>query len=138
MRTSTAMAAAYALTTNVMATTTTATRTEAGVRPPTVGDLPCLGHTSSTRLFHSVSVLRPQSRNTTGKRTPASGSRTIAWPVEQGEPITLYLADSARAWLEHLPPRRIDSWAQLHDVFIGNFLGTYICPENPWDLRNCK
>jgi hypothetical protein len=52
--------------------------------------------------------------------------------------MTLYLADSARAWLEHLPPRRIDSWAQLRDVFIGNFQGTYVCPENTWDLRNCK
>ena len=29
--------------------------------------------------------------------------------------LPLYLADSARTWLEHLPPGKIDSWAQLRD-----------------------
>jgi hypothetical protein len=52
--------------------------------------------------------------------------------------LPLYLADSARAWLEHLPPRRINGWPDLRDVFIGNFQGTYVRPGNPWDLRNCK
>jgi hypothetical protein len=52
--------------------------------------------------------------------------------------LPLYLADPARAWLEHLPAGRIDSWADLRDVFIGNFQGTYARPGNPWDLRSCR
>jgi hypothetical protein len=35
--------------------------------------------------------------------------------------LPLFLADSARAWLEHLPPRRIRDWADLVRVFVGNF-----------------
>jgi hypothetical protein len=33
----------------------------------------------------------------------------------------LYLADSARTWLEHLPPNRIQRLADLEEVFVGNF-----------------
>jgi hypothetical protein len=35
--------------------------------------------------------------------------------------LHLFLADSARALLEHLPPRRISDWADLVRVFVGNF-----------------
>jgi hypothetical protein len=35
--------------------------------------------------------------------------------------LPLFLADSARAWLEHLPIRRIHNWADLIKVFVGNF-----------------
>ena len=24
------------------------------------------------------------------------------------------------------------------EIFVGNFLGTYKCPGNPWDLKNCR
>jgi hypothetical protein len=35
--------------------------------------------------------------------------------------LPLFLANSVRAWLEHLPPRRIRDWADLVRVFMGNF-----------------
>ena len=35
--------------------------------------------------------------------------------------LPLFLADSARTWLEHLPPNRIHSWADLKEIFVGNF-----------------
>jgi hypothetical protein len=43
-----------------------------------------------------------------------------------------------RAWIEHLPTGYIDSWSDLHRVFVGNFQGTYVRPSNSWDLRNCR
>ena len=52
--------------------------------------------------------------------------------------LRLYLADSARSWLEHLPPNQIYCWADLREVFVGNFQGTYLRPGNPWDLRSCR
>jgi hypothetical protein len=50
----------------------------------------------------------------------------------------LYLADSACTWLEHLPNNEIRCWADLKEIFMGNFQGTYVHPENPWDLKNCR
>ena len=50
--------------------------------------------------------------------------------------LPLFLADSARAWLEHLPSNAIQSWADLKEIFVGNFQGTYKHPRNPWDLKN--
>ena len=35
--------------------------------------------------------------------------------------LPLFLADSARTWLEHLPPNRIQSWADLKEIFMRNF-----------------
>jgi hypothetical protein len=35
--------------------------------------------------------------------------------------LPLYLAESAQAWLEHLPANNINSWADLKHIFIGNF-----------------
>ena len=35
--------------------------------------------------------------------------------------LPLFLADSARAWLEHLPSNGIQSWADLKEIFVGNF-----------------
>ena len=52
--------------------------------------------------------------------------------------LPLFLADSARAWLQHLPSNAIQSWADLKEIFVGNFQGTYKCPGNPWDLNNCR
>ena len=49
----------------------------------------------------------------------------------------LFLADSARTWLEHLSPNRIQSWANLKEIFVENFQDTYKRPVNPWDLKNC-
>ena len=52
--------------------------------------------------------------------------------------LPLFLADSARAWLEHLPSNAIQSWADLKEIFVGNFQGTYKRLGNPWDLKNCR
>ena len=52
--------------------------------------------------------------------------------------LPLFLADSGRTWLEHLPPNRIQSWANLKEIFVGNFQGMYKHPRNPWDLKHCQ
>jgi len=52
--------------------------------------------------------------------------------------LPLHLADSARAWLEHLPERLIHGWADLVRIFVRNFQGTYVNPGNSWDLRSCR
>jgi hypothetical protein len=51
--------------------------------------------------------------------------------------LPLHLADSARTWLEHLPPRQIHRWDDLVLTFVGNFKGTYVRPWNSWDLWAC-
>jgi hypothetical protein len=35
--------------------------------------------------------------------------------------LPLFLPDLARTWLEHLLPDQIQSWADLKEVFVGNF-----------------
>ncbi|RLN08232.1 hypothetical protein C2845_PM11G00090 [Panicum miliaceum] len=52
--------------------------------------------------------------------------------------LPLFLADSARAWLEHIPSGRIRSWNDLREIFVGNFQGTYMRPGNSWDIRSCR
>lgn len=52
--------------------------------------------------------------------------------------LPLYLADSAHTWLEHLPANQIHDWADLREIFVGNFEGTYERPGNLWDLKNCQ
>jgi hypothetical protein len=49
--------------------------------------------------------------------------------------LLIYLAESAIAWLDHLPRNTINNWDDLWEVFIGNFQGTYVHPGNPWDLK---
>jgi len=45
--------------------------------------------------------------------------------------LPLFLADSARTWLEHLPPNRIQSWVDLKEIFVENFQGTYAARGTP-------
>jgi hypothetical protein len=52
--------------------------------------------------------------------------------------LPLYLGDSARTWLEHLPCDKIQDWTDVRLVFVGNFQGTYARPSKQWELRNCK
>jgi hypothetical protein len=52
--------------------------------------------------------------------------------------LHIYLSDSARAWLDHLPRNVIDDWEDLNKVFTGNFHGTYVQPRNPYDLKSCQ
>jgi hypothetical protein len=35
--------------------------------------------------------------------------------------LPIYLADSARAWMDHLPRNIIDSWDDLQEIFTSNF-----------------
>jgi hypothetical protein len=49
-----------------------------------------------------------------------------------------FLSDTARAWLEHLPPGQISNWDDLVQAFAGNFQGTYARPGNSWYLRSCR
>jgi hypothetical protein len=52
--------------------------------------------------------------------------------------LPIYLTDSTRAWLDHLSRNMIDSWEDLKEIFTGNFQGTYVRPDNPWDLKSCR
>jgi hypothetical protein len=52
--------------------------------------------------------------------------------------LPLFLSDTARAWLEHLPPTQISNWDDLVKAFAGNFQVTYVCPGNSWDFRSCR
>jgi hypothetical protein len=52
--------------------------------------------------------------------------------------LPLYLGDSTRTWLEHLPRDKIQDWTDLRRVFIGNFQGMYMLPGKQWELCNCK
>jgi hypothetical protein len=44
--------------------------------------------------------------------------------------LPLFFSDTARAWLEHLPPGQISNWDDLVQAFAGNFQGTYVRPGN--------
>jgi hypothetical protein len=65
---------------------------------------------------------------------PAGGATTDEVIIPN---LPLHLADSARTWLEHLPPSQINNWDDLVRTFVENFQGTYVRPENSWDLRAC-
>jgi hypothetical protein len=52
--------------------------------------------------------------------------------------LPLYLGDSARTWLEHLPRDKINDWIDLCGVCVGNFQGTYMRPGKQWELHNYK
>jgi hypothetical protein len=52
--------------------------------------------------------------------------------------LPLYLGDSARTWLGHLPRDKIHDWTDLRRVFISNFQGTYMRPCKQWELCNSK
>jgi hypothetical protein len=51
--------------------------------------------------------------------------------------LPIYLADSTRVGLEHLPRNMIDNWEDLKEIFTSNFQGRYVRPRNPWDLKSC-
>lgn len=40
--------------------------------------------------------------------------------------LPLFLADLARAWLEHLPSDWIRNWLDLQNIIVGNFQATYM------------
>jgi hypothetical protein len=52
--------------------------------------------------------------------------------------LPLYLVNSARAWLDHLPKNVISGWDDLQEIFTSNFQGMYVRPSNPWDLKGCR
>jgi hypothetical protein len=59
------------------------------------------------------------------------------WVVEMDDDLfiiqflPIYIADTAMAWLNHLPRNMIDSWEDLKKIFTGNFQGTYLQSGNP-------
>jgi hypothetical protein len=42
--------------------------------------------------------------------------------------LTIYLVDTSRDWLDHLPKNSIDCWEDLKEIFTSNFQGTSSCP----------
>jgi hypothetical protein len=40
--------------------------------------------------------------------------------------LPMYLADTTRAWLNHMPRNSIDYWEDLKETFTGNFQGTFV------------
>jgi hypothetical protein len=52
--------------------------------------------------------------------------------------LPIYLADSSRVWLDHLPRNIINSWDDFREIFTSNFQGTYMRPGNPWDLKGYR
>jgi hypothetical protein len=52
--------------------------------------------------------------------------------------LPIYIANTTRAWLDHLPRNSIDSSEDLKETFIGNFQGTYVQPGNTLDLKGCR
>jgi hypothetical protein len=52
--------------------------------------------------------------------------------------LPLFLSDTARAWLEHLPPGQISNSDDLVQAFADNFQGMYVRPGNSWDLQSCR
>jgi hypothetical protein len=52
--------------------------------------------------------------------------------------LPIYLADTSRSWLYHLPNDSIDGWEDLKEVFTGNLKGIYVRPGNLWDLKGCR
>jgi hypothetical protein len=44
--------------------------------------------------------------------------------------LPIYLADSTKAWLDHLLRNVIDSWDDLREIFAGNFQSTYMHLRN--------
>jgi hypothetical protein len=51
--------------------------------------------------------------------------------------LPIYLADSARAWLDHLPRSIIYSWYDLREIFTDSFQCTYMHIGNPWNVKGC-
>jgi hypothetical protein len=51
--------------------------------------------------------------------------------------LSIYLANTARAWLYHLSRNLIDCWEDLTEIYTGMFHGTYVWPGNPWDVKGC-
>jgi hypothetical protein len=45
--------------------------------------------------------------------------------------LPLYLMESTRAWLEHLPMDSIHSWVDFKCIFVGNFQGIYVNHGTP-------
>jgi hypothetical protein len=45
--------------------------------------------------------------------------------------LPIYLADTSRDWLDHLPRNSIDCWEDLKEILTDNFKGTYVWPGNP-------
>jgi hypothetical protein len=88
----------------------------------------------------SVSASPPPSTSTWGETYPLVWLNDYRLAYQLGKTTTdeviirnlpLHLVDSARKWLEHLPPSQIHSWDDLVRTVVGNFQGTYVRPGTP-------
>jgi hypothetical protein len=52
--------------------------------------------------------------------------------------LPIYLADTSRASLDHLPQNSIDYLEDIKETFTSNFQGTYKRLGNPWNLTGCR
>jgi hypothetical protein len=118
---------------------TTLTRRCAGATTQGLGDATTAGRIGVPRPNHLVRRLSAGPYD--GRRSrPGSEPRLLSQSTRgrRGRNLPLFLSDTARAWLEHLPPGQISNWDDLVQAFVGNFQGTYVHPGNSWDLRSCR
>jgi hypothetical protein len=52
--------------------------------------------------------------------------------------LPIYFANTARAWLIHLPRNSINCWEDLKEIFTSNIQGTYVWLGNPWNMKGCQ
>jgi hypothetical protein len=52
--------------------------------------------------------------------------------------LPIYLADTTKDWLDHLPRNSINCWEDPKEIFSRNFHGTYVRPGIPEDLKGCR
>ena len=56
------------------------------------------------------------------------------WLVAQY--ISIYLANLARSWLEHLNKGSIQDWSDHERLLINHFVGAYTKPGSMWELAS--
>jgi hypothetical protein len=95
----------------------------------------CSAGRSAWQASSSASASPPPSPSTRGETDPRVCFNDYRQTCQLGGATTdvviirnlpLHLADSARTWLEHLPPSQIHSWDDLVHTVVGNFQGTYV------------
>ena len=112
----------------------TSTRRCAEATTPGVGDATTAGRIGVPRPNHPVRGLSAGPYD--GRRSrPGSKPRLLSQSTQgrQGHlggtdddnliirNLPLFLSNTARAWLEHLPPGKISNWDDLVQAFAGNF-----------------
>jgi hypothetical protein len=83
-----------------------------------------------THASRSISKHRITLSNTTVRRIPVFGWRTttsrvrwVEWMMtfSSSSSSPIFLTETAKAWLDHLPRNSIDGWEDLREIFTDNF-----------------